>query len=508
MLIVHLLVILVLPIFCRSQINVITTGVIEYEETDMAITLYITIENLYQDNFDINLRMVHCHSLQGDAVGFDSSENDTRPIYLIGGDMGTLHSKNARNVTLIYPTMYFRGVGGTCTVAIKYQSKSKANEMTTEVNFKARPLKKDCDEEQAKTKEISQCKTEDLDPDRDCNPVDCMMKYGGEKNYFKYAAHLCQDVPFCIITERTPDIIYQINSNACRNMNSYVSTEDLKKLEKNDASACSCVYMANSICHHGDVKKESGTCECNPEWTTTSDPDEIYQPTLQQYHACNVEVNSWNSVNKSKVKTTILLICIFVITVASKLVILMCLLTWCIKWIKQPFRKKRRDEESVLNCLCKPPCPCKPNNKLVVVEEKEKSSKLSLKSKTTSESSVAYNCEKCKSHHCKCNLCEHIDKLIDKMIKKSDSEEGIGPCGKAQCDCDVLSSSRKSSKSSPKNYPSSREEEEEDEEDEDMEEETTEDEDYEIEFSEGQSDEDDETHLSLIKEDEEEDKQH
>lgn len=43
-----------------------------------------------------------------------------------------------------------------------------------------------------------QCMTLDQDYSTNCNPVDCVLKYNGEKSFFNTASKECEAVPVCM----------------------------------------------------------------------------------------------------------------------------------------------------------------------------------------------------------------------------------------------------------------------------------------------------------------------
>lgn len=80
----------------------------------------------------------------------------------------------------------------------------------------------------------------------------------------------------------------------------------------------------------------------------------MYEPGVAQHHLCNIQVGDWNCINKSRIRLTAILIVIFAITVISKLIILMCVMTWCYRQLRKPektcTRKLDSDAQSLLLC--------------------------------------------------------------------------------------------------------------------------------------------------------------
>lgn len=80
----------------------------------------------------------------------------------------------------------------------------------------------------------------------------------------------------------------------------------------------------------------------------------MFEPGVAQHHLCNVQVGDWNCVNKSRIRITAILIAIFAVTVVSKVLLLMCVMTWCYRHFRQPRKTCARntDPDSPSLVLC------------------------------------------------------------------------------------------------------------------------------------------------------------
>lgn len=105
----------------------------------------------------------------------------------------------------------------------------------------------------------------------------------------------------------------------------------------------------------------------------------MYEPGVAQHHLCNIQVGDWNCINKSRIRLTAILIVIFAITVISKLIILMCVMTWCYRQLRKPentcTRKLDSDDQSLLLCdnlISHDKCLCCELEKATNPKEREK----------------------------------------------------------------------------------------------------------------------------------------
>ncbi|KAH1028761.1 hypothetical protein HUJ05_002091 [Dendroctonus ponderosae] len=80
----------------------------------------------------------------------------------------------------------------------------------------------------------------------------------------------------------------------------------------------------------------------------------MYEPGVAQHHLCNVQIGDWNCVNRSRIRITAILIAIFAVTVVSKVLLLMCVMTWCYKHFRQSGKACVKDlnPESTSIVLC------------------------------------------------------------------------------------------------------------------------------------------------------------
>lgn len=63
-------------------------------------------------------------------------------------------------------------------------------------------------------RDVSHCKTIDMDSLDKCEPVDCQMKYLGSRSYYNRKWDRCQKVPICISDPDAdlPDVVCLIFS--------------------------------------------------------------------------------------------------------------------------------------------------------------------------------------------------------------------------------------------------------------------------------------------------------
>lgn len=70
------------------------------------------------------------------------------------------------------------------------------------------------------------CDSEDLNPFDKCKPIDCELKYFGKRNFFQHPH--CVPVKIC---ENDPNVVYDYETNSCRNLKGIFSKDELKMLK-------------------------------------------------------------------------------------------------------------------------------------------------------------------------------------------------------------------------------------------------------------------------------------
>ncbi|KAL1506275.1 hypothetical protein ABEB36_005667 [Hypothenemus hampei] len=309
-------------IIVTAEIKIVDSGIGIFNPDDTALVFYVAVKNICKDDLELSVNMVQCC----EVIGPDDS--DCNSMTLIGGDMGVLPSKQIKNLTLIYPNLYLYNRHGKCTIEVIYRNQLKKREISADIHFDTTET---CDGNEQKR----ECETIDLDYRENCNPVDCLVKYSGIISYFNPECKRCQKVPVCNskIEGCFPDVAYSPYNNECGDLNIPFSRKDLKEMEHYPLD--NRLSMINAICHYGTVTSY-GECLCNPGWITSTNDEGVYEPSVAQHHLCNIQVGDWNCVNKSRIRITAILLSVLAITIISKLLLLMCLMTWCYRHFRGP----------------------------------------------------------------------------------------------------------------------------------------------------------------------------
>ncbi|XP_066252679.1 uncharacterized protein [Euwallacea similis] len=309
----------------KAKIEILSKGIDYVSDDDIAMVFYVSVKNVGKNELELSVNMLQC------CETIASDEANCSSMTLIGGNMGVLPSTCMKNLTLIYPNLYLFNRRGICYIKVIYRNHHKRKKVNTDIYFDTTKFHSDSAEG-----EKPQCETVDLDFREQCNPVDCLIKYSGTMSYFNPEFRRCEKVPACnskICDGCVPDVAYSPYNNECGDLNTPISRKDLENIENNQGRQQAGII--NAICHYGKVT-EGGKCLCNKDWTTSASDEGTYEPGVAQHHLCNIQIGDWNWVNKPRIRITMILIALLAITVISKLLVLMCIMTWCYKHFKKP----------------------------------------------------------------------------------------------------------------------------------------------------------------------------
>ncbi|KAF7263598.1 hypothetical protein GWI33_001767, partial [Rhynchophorus ferrugineus] len=324
-----------------SEISILESGIAPIKSTDSAVVFFVTVKNDEANEIDLSVRMVQCCETLHDG------DSDCSSMNLIGGEMGTLSSGYTKNLTLIYPNLYVYNRKGTCSVSVCYRNQYKKNQLLTDINF---DTGNDC----PKNQNNCSCATPDLDYKNNCQPVDCLIKYSGIIGYFDTASNLCRKVPLCLSRSNgeVADVAYSPFTNECVDLDKGMCKKDLRGIGLGAVEGAT--MKLNTVCHHGTASDDD-ECVCDQGWITDTNDEEMFEPGISQHHLCNIQMSDWHKANKKRIRITSILIAIFALTIISKVLLLMCIMTWCYKHYNKRTEKtcsKHLDPDDPSIILC------------------------------------------------------------------------------------------------------------------------------------------------------------
>ncbi|KAJ8730421.1 hypothetical protein PYW07_017459 [Mythimna separata] len=152
----------------------------------------------------------------------------------IQGDIVELVEPMRRKTLIhVYPTLYHYDQIGYCDFAIDFRCSHtrRSRQLSVSIPFDTQlqnKKKAPCLKEYAHVKG-SDCVSLDEDTLRECEPVNCDLKYSGRRPYYEGTRDKCVSAPVCEtnIIKQLPDIVYVPVSNVCRDLDHPISIGDI-----------------------------------------------------------------------------------------------------------------------------------------------------------------------------------------------------------------------------------------------------------------------------------------
>lgn len=210
-----------------ASIQVLDKGLISLQKDSAGLQFYIDIEN--KDR----LSSCSIHSWTENCCLDDGADCNTMVVY--GGDYFA-KPKDRETIIFVYPSIFQHDLFGYCDFVLDYQCgrkrRSKRQKVyvlfDTRVNTEGKPPNALLDH-YLEGKTTTCCDTLDLDSLHDCEPVNCDMKYSGERSYFDNDAGKCVEAPICESNpdNELPDIVYVPSINTCRDLEHPLTVGDI-----------------------------------------------------------------------------------------------------------------------------------------------------------------------------------------------------------------------------------------------------------------------------------------
>ncbi|XP_075228188.1 uncharacterized protein LOC142328366 [Lycorma delicatula] len=257
------------------------------------IAHFLSVENQSDETYHVVTKMVEC------CESITDDDSDCEFIHLLGGNMGYLAPKKARNFSLIFPNMYPHNRRGECKISIWYRGRTNISaEVRHQIIFDtyiSRTHAPGILKNYYEPWEYTDCQSPDQDPLDNCLPVNCHMKYSGCRSFFNHLNQRCQRIPVCMSDPKKemPDVAYVPMSNTCRDLETAITEEDVQYLTRNGIDTKWKVEpppkITNIRCHHGHIDNTSGICVCDPGWTSTPFDRDQFNPSTVLYHMCTIQ---------------------------------------------------------------------------------------------------------------------------------------------------------------------------------------------------------------------------
>ncbi|XP_074103296.1 uncharacterized protein LOC141530199 isoform X2 [Cotesia typhae] len=266
-----------------GDIEITDSGIYPIKRLDTGMTFYVQLNNRGNHPVVVRSQMINCCEI------ITPDDVDCEHIRLIGDHVGILPPGKS-NVTLVWPTLYLHDRRGECEIGITYNTDGSSNLLRQKISFDTYVSNQsvpDILKGYYEASEVKRCASVDEDSLDSCQPVKCLVKYSGKRNFFNKSLRRCQ-----------PMFVWVPDSG---------ETAD-----------------SNIICHNGRQDNVTGMCICEEGWSTHQ--IDSLESTTESIHMCNFKTSSFSRVTNTGYSTTSLVI-LTVIIVSLLFFVLCCVMT-------------------------------------------------------------------------------------------------------------------------------------------------------------------------------------
>lgn len=341
--------------FVFSEIIIEHAGILPMSPKDIGIQFYYDLKNNESAKYSVYLQKYKCCE-NLDARGQDCD------IDLLGHFLGKYNEKEKKRAILFWPNMYVYNRKGSCKILLSYykiNDKRKTKHLLDhQLDFNTSLEKKQLWRNNVISRNTHECKTGDLDPFKNCIPVNCLIKYNGKMNYFSRTTMLCQKVPSCICSPMKREAVsaYVPSSNTCINLRNQITQKDILRnkrfIKEKSIFGFSPHEGTNIICSHGIIDNKTGFCICDLGWTNKKQALRRYSHDLEPFYMCNVEQKNWKDAHRDKIKNTVIAFSFLSVLIAMLVLILTSFLFCIHNYLIKHLKTCLDDSQSCNSMLC------------------------------------------------------------------------------------------------------------------------------------------------------------
>ncbi|XP_068755724.1 uncharacterized protein [Montipora capricornis] len=315
----------------EGKIHVERSGVLPVNAKSYGIQFYIILANDAKKTLRITPKKPRC------CWRVDKNDVDCKSMELVGGNEIKLSPATTANMSYVFPNKYPMDRVGSCDfvfVAEERKLRHKVSFNTTEpkksswldvVGFGGDSYRK--------------CRGVDRDPRKDCEPVDCVDKYNGWRNFFRNATGKCEVVHECYTKGKKgelPEIAFDKDYNDCKSLITAELTKEQKKQIHDNMEKSKLAKMKYTLedikeinpvplnCHHG--RRVGSVCICDEGWKTKT--NNVPKKELRFiYNWCNEKIKGSEYANQRAVLLTGLVIIGFTLLIGWLIIIWSCFIT-------------------------------------------------------------------------------------------------------------------------------------------------------------------------------------
>ncbi|CAH2254650.1 jg4485 [Pararge aegeria aegeria] len=210
-----------------AVISVADKGILPLEKNSIGIRFFIDIEN------ESRVGTCKVYSRVKKCCLTDLDEEDCGIMYAIGITFEVTKPKDRKTLLYIFPTLCPYDLVGYCDVLLDYRCSKNRDRLHVNIPFdttiskskRSNPLVK------ALLGNVKSFACESLDQNSlyNCFPIDCDVKYSGQRSFYDKDINRCIKTPVCVgeADKELSSTVYVPTVNVCKDLECPLSTQDI-----------------------------------------------------------------------------------------------------------------------------------------------------------------------------------------------------------------------------------------------------------------------------------------
>ncbi|XP_069358926.1 uncharacterized protein [Maniola hyperantus] len=208
-------------------ISVVDKGISPLEKNSVGIKFFVDIVN------ENRTGTCKVYSRVKKCCLTDLNREDCGIMQAIGETIDVIKPRDRKTLEYIFPTLYPHDLVGYCEVLLNYRCLKNRDRLHVNIPFDTKiinarrsyPLLKYY---LSNTNSVA-CETLDQNSLSDCFPIDCDVKYAGQRSFYDEDINRCTKIPLCIgdIDKKLPNVVYVPSINVCKNLENPLTAQDI-----------------------------------------------------------------------------------------------------------------------------------------------------------------------------------------------------------------------------------------------------------------------------------------
>ncbi|XP_045771376.1 uncharacterized protein LOC123871554 [Maniola jurtina] len=217
-----------IPIFqVFAIISVVDKGISPLEKNSVGIKFFVDIVN------ENRTGTCKVYSRVKKCCLTDLEKEDCGIMQVIDETLDVIKPRERKTLEYVFPTLCPHDLVGYCDVLLNYRCLKNRDRLLINIPLDTRIISARRSHPLLKyylsNSNSMACETLDQNSLDDCLPIDCDVKYAGQRSFYDKDINRCTKTPLCVgdIEKELPNIVYVPSINLCKNLENPLTTQDI-----------------------------------------------------------------------------------------------------------------------------------------------------------------------------------------------------------------------------------------------------------------------------------------